>query len=288
MRIFFLGLFESFLVLNTTPCWAVTLTLPYPSFTAGSPISASQMNQNFGAIATAFSGTVSSQWTTSGSNLYYSSGNIVTNAGTTTTPAYFVSTMTNYYTNGGVLDVRGAGVFGTSAGQATLYLVDIPGARWMINTSGYQLNFVSDGGNGSGNAGKSFASTILSLYASGGAAFTGNVTANGSQLSSDRKFKESIAALEDPDALLLRLHPIVFKWKSKIFPEKAFDDRQHMGFIAQEVQDIAPDLVYKDRQGALYMDYNALIAPLVAAYQKLYKSHEALKKGSSGFSVHNL
>ncbi len=53
--------------------WAVALT-GVNSFTAGSPISASLMNQNFGAIATAFSGTVSSPWSTTGSNIYYTPG----------------------------------------------------------------------------------------------------------------------------------------------------------------------------------------------------------------------
>ncbi len=55
--------------------WAVVLT-GVNSFTAGSPISASLMNQNFGAIATAFSGTVSSPWSTTGSAIYYSNGTV--------------------------------------------------------------------------------------------------------------------------------------------------------------------------------------------------------------------
>ncbi len=54
---------------------ATSVTLPY-AFTAGSPISASQMMGNFASITSAISSTVSSPWVTSSSNIYYNAGSV--------------------------------------------------------------------------------------------------------------------------------------------------------------------------------------------------------------------
>ena len=54
---------------------ATSVTLPY-TFTAGSPISASQMMGNFASITSAMSSTVSSPWMTSSSNIYFNTGSV--------------------------------------------------------------------------------------------------------------------------------------------------------------------------------------------------------------------
>ncbi len=52
---------------------ATSITLPW-SFTAGSPISASQMMGNFTTITSAISSTISSPWVMSSSNIYFTTG----------------------------------------------------------------------------------------------------------------------------------------------------------------------------------------------------------------------
>ena len=54
---------------------ATSVTLPY-TFTAGSPISASQMMGNFASITSAMSSTVSSPWVASSSNIYFNAGSV--------------------------------------------------------------------------------------------------------------------------------------------------------------------------------------------------------------------
>ena len=54
---------------------ATSVSLPY-SFTAGSPISASQMMGNFASITSALSSTVSSPWVPSSSNIYFNTGSV--------------------------------------------------------------------------------------------------------------------------------------------------------------------------------------------------------------------
>ncbi len=54
---------------------ATSVALPY-TFTAGSPISASQMMGNFSSITSALSSTVSSPWVASSSNIYFNTGSV--------------------------------------------------------------------------------------------------------------------------------------------------------------------------------------------------------------------
>lgn len=72
-------------------------------------------------------------------------------------------------------------------------------------------------------------------------------------------------------------------------PEKKLDtalyNRNHMGFIAQELQKVFPELVYEDNDGVLSVDYISLIPILVEAmkeqqgqFSKLSQELETLKQ----------
>ena len=53
--------------------------------------------------------------------------------------------------------------------------------------------------------------------------------------------------------------------------ESTEDDRTHFGFIAQEIQEIFPNLVVEDEDGMLAIDYTGFIPLLVEAYNDLSK-----------------
>jgi hypothetical protein len=55
----------------------------------------------------------------------------------------------------------------------------------------------------------------------------------------------------------------------KTSPDSTFYSRTHMGFIAQEVQKIFPELVYTDKDGILSVDYISLIPVLVEAIKEI-------------------
>ena len=60
--------------------------------------------------------------------------------------------------------------------------------------------------------------------------------------------------------------------------ENEFYDRKHIGFLAQEIQDIFPELVYEGEDGVLSVDYVSMIPILVNAIQEQQKEIEELKR----------
>ena len=105
---------------------------------------------------------------------------------------------------------------------------------------------------------------------------TGSVT-------SDQRLKEGIENIRSTEALksVLKLRPVSFK-------RKDFDDGDlnHFGFIAQEVEDIIPEIVTKSEEpvtqggekGILGLKYESVIPFLCGAIQEQQKQIDELKK----------
>lgn len=81
---------------------------------------------------------------------------------------------------------------------------------------------------------------------------SGEITALGSSSSSDRRLKDIVSrpiplTLED----IAKLNIISFKWN-----HRDNDKRLKIGLVAQEVQEILPELVGVDRSNYLTLDYS--------------------------------
>lgn len=86
---------------------------------------------------------------------------------------------------------------------------------------------------------------------------------------SDRRFKKDISYDLDGD-ILDGLKPVRYKFKT--------DDTERFGFIAQDVQEVVPNLVSLDSEGEkLYLHYNDIIAILTAKVQKQSKKIQDLE-----------
>lgn len=89
----------------------------------------------------------------------------------------------------------------------------------------------------------------------------GTAYANSFQNNSDRRLKENIIPVESD--IIDKLVPVSFDWKKT---------KQHSyGFIAQEVQEICPELVSVDDNGMLSLNYTAIIPHLVHKVQQQQK-----------------
>jgi hypothetical protein len=77
--------------------------------------------------------------------------------------------------------------------------------------------------------------------------------------SSDIRLKDNIVPLEDAYERLLKLNGYTFTWKDH--PERG----TNIGFIAQEIEELFPELITPDSRGFLTVQYGNMTAILVEA-----------------------
>jgi len=99
-----------------------------------------------------------------------------------------------------------------------------------------------------------------------------NVFATGFYASSDRDKKTDIQPLNDTLTIVNSLQGVSFKWKY----DSLSTQRQH-GFIAQEVEQVLPDIVYTEN-GSKTINYSSIIPFLVESVKTLDKRIRILRE----------
>jgi len=140
---------------------------------------------------------------------------------------------------------------------------------------------------------------------------TGQIRAQNVLVTSDERLKENIATLEDNVVYKLRqLKGVTYQLKQTQEAELAKvggDDttkqtnevssqdlvdksKRHIGFLAQDVQKVYPDLVYADKEGMLSVDYIAFIPMIIEALKKQEEliSSQAQEISALKISLENL
>jgi len=84
--------------------------------------------------------------------------------------------------------------------------------------------------------------------------------ANGWNAISDIRFKENINPLTGSLSKILKLDGVSFNWKS--------NGKTSLGFSAQQVQSLFPELVSTSKDGILSLNYDGLAAPIVQAIKE--------------------
>ena len=121
---------------------------------------------------------------------------------------------------------------------------------------------------------------------------TGTIKMNGQVVSSDQRLKDNIQDITTSISSLSQLRGVTYTLKplntSSIIAntltktdsvttasvpklsviDSAFFSRRHIGFLAQEVKNVYPDLVYADKNGILSVDYISLIPVLVESIKE--------------------
>lgn len=95
--------------------------------------------------------------------------------------------------------------------------------------------------------------------------------------SSDERLKQHIEPLNSSIALdaLMRLRGVTYAWREE--SGKHQHGRREVGFLAQEVEDILPDIVSEDSEGFLTVAYSRLSPLLVEGVKALVLENESLK-----------
>ncbi len=111
----------------------------------------------------------------------------------------------------------------------------------------------------------------------------GAITTNaGLTCSSDIRYKKDIKHLPDALTNVIKLQGVNYFWKVNEFPEKHFTETKQIGFIAQELEKIYPEMVFTDDKGYKSVDYSRLTPVLVEAIKEQQKIIESLKESNQG------
>jgi hypothetical protein len=100
---------------------------------------------------------------------------------------------------------------------------------------------------------------------------------NGMFISSDSRFKDNIEPIENTDEIIKKLNPVAYQYKTDEFKDRNFPAGNTYGFIAQELNEVLPDAVNKERDGYYSVNYIALIPVLTKAIKDQQTEIEALK-----------
>lgn len=108
----------------------------------------------------------------------------------------------------------------------------------------------------------------------------GDIIANSIAGSSDTRFKTNILPIENPLQKVLKLRGVTFDWKTKEFPNRMFSENRAIGFIAQEVEQVIPEVVQTENstEGFKSVQYDKVVALLVEAVKEQQKQIEQLQQ----------
>ena len=103
---------------------------------------------------------------------------------------------------------------------------------------------------------------------------SGQLSATDFNSLSDIRFKDNIETLQDASSVIDQLRGVSFNWKDN--GNKAY------GLIAQEVQDVLPEIVEQNDSGALSVRYLGLIAYLIESNKELQERVARLESQVNG------
>jgi prepilin-type processing-associated H-X9-DG protein len=109
-----------------------------------------------------------------------------------------------------------------------------------------------------------------SLVVDSTGAFAGRVTAKDFLSLSDRRFKDNIELISNPETILSSIRGVRFQWK-----DSHVDD---VGCVAQEVANQLPEAVSGDIESGLHVAYDKLVPVLVEAVKHLLQRVDSLEK----------
>jgi uncharacterized protein YunC (DUF1805 family) len=125
------------------------------------------------------------------------------------------------------------------------------------------------------HAGNRTGAAVIKLGNGGDIVASADITAYGSP--SDINLKENIKPLEGALEKIMRLQGVSFTWKEDTEMSKMINLKDDIGFIAQEVQEVIPDLVRKNDNGLLSLRDKGITALLVEAIKEQQQQINELK-----------
>ena len=131
-----------------------------------------------------------------------------------------------------------------------------------------------------GNVGIGTSAPTQKLHVVGNICYTGAIAA-----CSDIRYKTDISPIRNPLEKIMQMQGVTYDWKIKEYPNMNFSNKLQIGFIAQDVEKIFPEMVFTDNAGYKSIDYSRLTPVLVETIKiqqkqinELFKRVETLEK----------
>lgn len=108
---------------------------------------------------------------------------------------------------------------------------------------------------------------------------SGNICATGTiAVCSYIRYKTNLSPLPNSLASVLQMQGFYYFWKKDGFEEKGFSDKRQIGFSAQDIEVLFPEIVQTDDVGYKSVDYSRLTPVLVEAIKEQQRQIDALLK----------
>jgi len=101
------------------------------------------------------------------------------------------------------------------------------------------------------------------LHVVGNICYTGTIAA-----CSDIRYKKDFKPLTNALENVLKLDALNYYWKREVYPEQKFTAGKQIGFIAQDLEKVYPELVLTDKDGYKSVDYSRLTPILAQAIKE--------------------
>ena len=103
------------------------------------------------------------------------------------------------------------------------------------------------------------AGNFYALYVEAGSTRFADVTMTSQTITSDQKLKENVVEIDNAMDKVNNLRGVYFDWKDK----ENYSDRRQLGFIAQEVEAVIPELVEEKEEGIKSVNYAQTVSLLL-------------------------
>jgi hypothetical protein len=158
---------------------------------------------------------------------------------------------------------------------------DVDTEVWAIYKEGTtnDLRFYHGGSNkiwirgGTGNVGIGGDPSASKLYVNGLACGTSSWG-----ICSDRKFKRDIQNVTGAIEKVMGLRGISFLWRSEEYEDKNFDTGRHYGVVAQEIEEVLPEVVMGEPGDDKSVAYSEIIPVLIEAIKELKIENDELRR----------
>ena len=115
------------------------------------------------------------------------------------------------------------------------------------------------------------------LNVSGSLIVTGSITATGDVVAystSDRRHKNNIVSISDALSKVTKLNGVTWEWNEDV--NEVTKSTPKTGLIAQEVQEVLPEVVKEREDGFLALDYSKMMGLMVEAIKEQQKQIDSL------------